>query len=120
MRRKINHFHHFLLLSILVLSLAKTTTVNATIQTVTEKPLRLGIIGLVHDHVHWIFNRKKEDVVVVGIVETNKDAIAKFKKRYALPGMKTCSSWHTLVLAYSFLPFWGSFIFVHQYEMHWQ
>ena len=85
MRRKINHFHHFLLLSILVLSLAKTTTVNATIQTVTEKPLRLGIIGLVHDHVHWIFNRKKEDVVVVGIVETNKDAIAKFKKRYALP-----------------------------------
>ena len=48
------------------------------------KPLRLGVIGLVHDHVHWILNRKGDDVKVVGIVETNASAIAKMKERYKL------------------------------------
>ena len=53
-----------------------------------EKPkdpiLRLAVIGLVHDHVNWILNRQKEDVKIVGIVETNKKAIARYKKRYSL------------------------------------
>ena len=33
--------------------------------------LRLAVIGLVHDHVNWILNRKQSDVKIVGIVETN-------------------------------------------------
>ena len=47
------------------------------------KPLRLGVIGLVHDHVHWILSRKGDDVKVVGIVETNALAIAKTTNREA-------------------------------------
>ena len=51
---------------------------------ISKKQLRLGVIGLVHDHVSWILNRKKEDVSIVGIVETNKTAIAKYQKQYKL------------------------------------
>lgn len=46
--------------------------------------LRLAVIGLVHDHVNWILNRQKGDVKIVGIVETNKKAIARYQKRYSL------------------------------------
>ena len=46
--------------------------------------LRLAVIGLVHDHVNWILNRQKEDIKIVGIVETNKKAIARYQKRYSL------------------------------------
>ena len=53
-------------------------------ENISKKQLRLGVIGLVHDHVSWILNREKEDVSIVGIVETNKTAIAKYKKRYKL------------------------------------
>ena len=28
---------------------------------ISKKQLRLGVIGLVHDHVSWILNRKKEE-----------------------------------------------------------
>ena len=51
---------------------------------ISKKQLRLGVIGLVHDHVSWILNRKKEDVSIVGIVETNKTAIVKYQKLYKL------------------------------------
>jgi predicted dehydrogenase len=53
--------------------------------TPKKETLRLGIIGLVHDHVNWIFNRKGDDVEVVGIVENNKEAIKRYKERYKLP-----------------------------------
>ena len=46
--------------------------------------LRLAVIGLVHDHVNWIFNRQEKDVKIVGIVETNKKAISRYQKRYSL------------------------------------
>ena len=46
--------------------------------------LHLGVIGLVHDHVSWIFNRQKPDIKIVGIVETNPATISKYKKRYQL------------------------------------
>ena len=50
-----------------------------------NKVLKLGVIGLVHDHVNWILNRQKEDVKIVGIVETNENAILNYKKKYSLP-----------------------------------
>jgi predicted dehydrogenase len=51
----------------------------------TDEPvLKLAVIGLVHDHVHWVFNRDYQDIQVVGIVETNQEAIAKYKSRYGL------------------------------------
>lgn len=57
---------------------------HAQVQAQNEAVLRLGVIGLVHDHVHWVFNRENRDIQVVGIVETNQAAIAKYKSRYGL------------------------------------
>jgi predicted dehydrogenase len=62
----------------------------------TPKTLRLGVIGLVHDHVSWIFNRQKEDVSIVGIVETNQQAIARYQKRYQLPDSLFFDSYEAL------------------------
>ena len=65
----------------LMLVLIITTPLSLTGK---EKPknkvLKLGVIGLVHDHVSWILNRQKEDVKIVGVVETNKNAILNYKK----------------------------------------
>ena len=62
----------------------------------SDKTLRLGVIGLVHDHVSWVFNRNKEDVTIVGIVETNKEAIARYQKRYQLPDSLFFDSYQAL------------------------
>jgi predicted dehydrogenase len=44
------------------------------------EPLKIGVVGLTHTHVHWIFNSNaNEEFEIVGIVEPNK-ALA---KRYA-------------------------------------
>ena len=46
-----------------------------------KKPLRIGIVGLTHTHVHWLLGRpERGDVQIVGIVEPNKD----LAKRYAV------------------------------------
>ena len=38
-----------------------------------NKPLKVGVIGLTHTHVHWILGRPKaDDIQIVGIVEPNK------------------------------------------------
>jgi predicted dehydrogenase len=58
--------------------------VQVQAQPKDESALRLGVIGLVHDHVHWVFNREAQDIQVVGIVETNQVAIGKYKSRYGL------------------------------------
>ncbi|MFM8349132.1 MAG: gfo/Idh/MocA family oxidoreductase, partial [Bacteroidota bacterium] len=39
-----------------------------------DQPLRLGVIGLTHTHVHWILGRPEDNKVrIVGIVEKNTD-----------------------------------------------
>lgn len=50
------------------------------------EPLRVGIIGLVHDHVGWILGREKfGDVEIVGIVEPNQDLANRYCKKYGYP-----------------------------------
>lgn len=62
----------FFLLFILLMSTKKIHS-----QT---RPLRVGVIGLTHTHVHWILGRSdRGDIKIVGIVEPNR-ALA---KRYA-------------------------------------
>ncbi len=50
-------------------------------QTTAEKtPLRVGVVGLVHTHVHWILGREERgDIEIVGIVEPNRE----LARRYA-------------------------------------
>jgi len=47
------------------------------------EPLRVAIIGLTHDHVHWILGREKfGDLEIVGIVEPNNELAKRHSKRY--------------------------------------
>ena len=47
------------------------------------EPLQVAIIGLTHDHVHWILGREKfGDVEIVGIVEPNNELAIRHSERY--------------------------------------
>ena len=62
---------HYLLLA---LSILFSTPLFSQKDTTAQKPLRVGIVGLVHTHVHWILGREKRgDIEIVGIAEPNRD-----------------------------------------------
>jgi scyllo-inositol 2-dehydrogenase (NADP+) len=48
------------------------------------KPLRLGIAGFSHSHVHGILRRKGTDVQIVGIAEKNRELAERYCKRYGV------------------------------------
>ncbi|MEO6526809.1 MAG: Gfo/Idh/MocA family oxidoreductase, partial [Gemmatimonadaceae bacterium] len=51
----------------------------------SSAPMRLGVIGLTHSHVHGLLGRKKQgDIVIVGIVETNQELARRYTQRYGL------------------------------------
>jgi predicted dehydrogenase len=48
-----------------------------------KKPVRLGIAGLSHDHVHWILREmNRKDVVVVGIYEPDRTLAERYASRF--------------------------------------
>jgi predicted dehydrogenase len=47
-------------------------------------PLRLGIAGLTHSHVHGLLGRSGTDVRIVGIAEPNRELAERYAKRYGL------------------------------------
>ncbi len=48
-----------------------------------EAPLRIGIAGLTHTHVHQIFNSAKEgDIEIVGIAEANTELVQRYTQLY--------------------------------------
>lgn len=48
-----------------------------------QKPLRVGVVGLVHTHVHWILGREKlGDIEVVGIVEPNRELAQRYADQH--------------------------------------
>jgi predicted dehydrogenase len=52
----------------------------------TTAPLKLGVVGLVHSHVHWILNRASDgDFEIVGIAEPNLELAKRFLAQYNLP-----------------------------------
>ncbi|MEO1652111.1 MAG: Gfo/Idh/MocA family oxidoreductase [Bacteroidota bacterium] len=45
--------------------------------------LRVGVIGLVHTHVHWILGREEVgDIEIVGIVEPNRELAERYSKQH--------------------------------------
>ncbi len=49
----------------------------------SEPPVRLGVIGLTHTHVHWIFeSEKREDFEIVGIVEPNRELASRYSEQH--------------------------------------
>jgi predicted dehydrogenase len=60
-------------------------TITSYSQSTGTKPLRVGIDGLTHTHVHWILGRAKDgDIEIVGIAEPNKDLAMRYLKQYGL------------------------------------
>lgn len=56
-------------------------TINA--QSQNEKPLRVGVVGLVHTHVHWILGREdRGDIEIVGIAEPNRELAEKYAEQH--------------------------------------
>jgi len=49
----------------------------------TNKPLKVGVIGLTHTHVHWIFGSEpRGDIKIVGIVEPNTELAKRYAEQY--------------------------------------
>ena len=50
----------------------------------SDKPVRIGIHGLSHDHVHGLLNKYKEctDIQIVGIAESNRKRAQELSDRY--------------------------------------
>ncbi|MGI4763048.1 MAG: Gfo/Idh/MocA family protein [Janthinobacterium lividum] len=49
-------------------------------------PLRVGVAGLTHTHVHGILGRaKRGDIVIVGIAEPNRELAQRYLQQYGLP-----------------------------------
>src|SRR5690554_3147743 len=65
----------------LILLLSLTAILSSTAQP----PVKLAIAGLSHGHVDWVFNgMAKDDVVLVGIYETNGELVDRYARRYGL------------------------------------
>ncbi|RDY59589.1 Gfo/Idh/MocA family protein [Flagellimonas nanhaiensis] len=48
-----------------------------------EQPLRVGVAGLTHTHVHWILGREDiGDIEIVGIAEPNKDLAQRYAEQH--------------------------------------
>lgn len=48
-----------------------------------KKPIKVGIAGLTHTHVHWILGREDlGDIKIVGIAEPNRDLALRYSKQH--------------------------------------
>lgn len=48
-----------------------------------HKTLRIGVVGLVHTHVHWVLGRQQSnDIKIVGIVESNHELAERYSKQH--------------------------------------
>lgn len=48
-----------------------------------DKPLQIGVVGLSHTHVHWIFHSHATEAFdIVGIVEPNKELASRYANQY--------------------------------------
>ena len=55
------------------------------VQAQNKAPLKVGVIGLTHTHVHWILGREdRGDIEIVGIVEPNQDLAKRYMVQHDL------------------------------------
>lgn len=48
-----------------------------------NEPVKIGVVGLTHTHVHWIFNSSSNEAFdIVGIVEPNKELARRYSEQY--------------------------------------
>ncbi len=54
-------------------------------EAAVNKPVRLGIAGLTHDHVHWVFRRPAaDDIEIVGMAEANAALVQRYHEQYGI------------------------------------
>lgn len=69
--------------SIAKLILALSISTLPVVTPAQQKPVRIGIAGLSHDHIHGLLGRKeKGDIVIVGIAEPDSELVERLAKRY--------------------------------------
>jgi predicted dehydrogenase len=74
-----------LLINALILMICFSASGQTFDESVKNKPLRLGIIGLSHDHVHAVFqNRTNPDIEIVGIAESDTALVTRYVNQYHL------------------------------------
>src|SRR5690554_2022811 len=55
----------------------------SSLDTIAPHPIKIGIAGLSHDHVNWVFNEDhKKDIEIVGIAEADSVLVQKYADRY--------------------------------------
>ena len=71
-----------LILLVLSLLFMNSQTLDKSPKT---SPLRVGVVGLTHTHVHWILGRPdRGDITIVGIVEPNRELAARYTKQHGI------------------------------------
>ena len=65
-----------------------------------DKPIQIGVVGLTHTHVHWIFNSNaKEAFEIVGIVEPNEELAKRYANQYEFSMEMVYNSLEELIAA---------------------
>ncbi|MCV2356420.1 Gfo/Idh/MocA family oxidoreductase [Paucibacter sp. B2R-40] len=73
------------LLRVLLPLLLCSFSAVASAASAAPVPLRIGIIGLTHTHVHWLLDREKlGDIEIVGIVEKNRELAQRYTQKYGI------------------------------------
>lgn len=80
MLRKMNRMNILKKASVFIAVIITVMGLNAQ----SGKPVRIGVDGLTHDHIHGLLNKYKErtDIQVVGIAEPNKEKAKTLSDRY--------------------------------------
>jgi len=61
-------------------------------------PLKIGVVGLTHTHVHWIFeSEKRGDIEIVGIAEENIELAQRYAKQHGYSMDKVFPSMQEMV-----------------------
>ncbi|HEY3405935.1 MAG TPA: Gfo/Idh/MocA family oxidoreductase [Ohtaekwangia sp.] len=69
--------HRTIALIILTLAFVKTTA--------QHDPLRIGVVGLTHTHVHWILGRAdRGDIQIAGIAEPNRELAKRYTDQHGI------------------------------------
>lgn len=71
---------------------------SSHILSAQNKPIKLGVIGLTHSHVHWILGSLKSDAYeIVGIVEPNRKLAERYAKQYKFSMDMVYPTMHELI-----------------------
>jgi predicted dehydrogenase len=75
--------NHLFMKLIIKLTLVLSLSLLPVIVYAQQMPVRIGVVGLTHDHIHGLLGRKdKDDIVIVGIVEPDKELVERYATRY--------------------------------------